>query len=48
MRDFNHTVNVLVKAFLNGTLIHTDACGCAAGNIKNEFNKQEEKFYKTL
>jgi hypothetical protein len=33
MRDFNHTVNVLVKAFLNGTLLHGDCAACAVGNI---------------
>lgn len=33
MRDFNHTVNVLVKAYLNDTLTHGDDCGCAVGNL---------------
>lgn len=33
MRDFNHTVNVLVQAYLNNTLIHNDCAACAVGNI---------------
>ena len=33
MRDFNHTVNVLVKAFLNDTLEHENCAACAVGNI---------------
>jgi hypothetical protein len=33
MRDFNHTVNVLVKAYLNSELRHGDCEACAVGNI---------------
>jgi hypothetical protein len=33
MRDFNHTVNVLVQAYLNDTLKHMDCAACAVGNI---------------
>ncbi len=35
MRDFNHTVNVLVKAYLNDTLSHGVCDRCAVGNIVN-------------
>lgn len=33
MRDFNHTVNVLVRAYIDGTLLHNDCAACAVGNI---------------
>jgi len=33
MRDFNHSVNVLVKAYLNDTLVNGHPCGCAVGNL---------------
>lgn len=33
MRDFNHTVNILVQAYLNGTLEHGNCKACAVGNI---------------
>lgn len=33
MRDFNHTIDVLVKSYLNDTLQHCNTCGCAVGNI---------------
>jgi hypothetical protein len=33
MRNFNHTINVLVKAYLNDTLQHGDCAACAVGNI---------------
>jgi hypothetical protein len=33
MRDFNHTVNVLVKAYLNDTLRHNNCYACAVGNM---------------
>lgn len=33
MRDFNHTVNVLVKAYLGGKLAHRICTACAVGNI---------------
>lgn len=33
MKDFNYTVNVLVKAYLNNTLRHTDCAACAVGNM---------------
>lgn len=33
MRDFNHTIGGLVKAYLNGTLKHGDCDACAVGNI---------------
>lgn len=36
MRDFNHTVNVLVKAYLNDTLVHGNCYACAVGNIVAE------------
>lgn len=33
MRDFNHTVNVLVKAYFNGFLIKMSCKACAVGNL---------------
>lgn len=33
MRDFNHTIGVLVKAFIEGTLAHGTCQACAVGNI---------------
>lgn len=33
MRDFNHSVNVLVKAYLNNTLAHSTCYACAVGNL---------------
>lgn len=33
MRDFNHTVNVLVQAFLNDTLEQCNCYACAVGNL---------------
>lgn len=33
MRDFHHTVNVLVQGYLNGTLEHGVCTACAVGNI---------------
>lgn len=33
MRDFNHSVNILVQAYLNDTLKHGDCRACAVGNI---------------
>lgn len=33
MRDFNHTVSVLVKAFFEDTLVHGNCYACAVGNI---------------
>lgn len=33
MRDFNHSVNVLVKAYLNDTLEHDNCSACAVGNL---------------
>jgi hypothetical protein len=33
MRDFNHSVNVLVQAYLNNTLQHGNCYACAVGNI---------------
>lgn len=33
MRDFNYTVNVLVKAYLNNELAHRSCTACAVGNI---------------
>lgn len=33
MRDFNHTVNVLVKSYLEHTLFHGSCAACAVGNI---------------
>lgn len=39
MRDFNHTVNVLVKAYLNDTLVKGNYCQCAVGNLIQEAHK---------
>lgn len=36
MRDFNHTVDVLVKAYLNNTLQHASCGACAVGNMVEE------------
>lgn len=36
MRDFNHTVNVLVKAYLNDTLQRGNCYACAVGNMVAE------------
>lgn len=33
MRDFNHSVNVLVNAYLNDTLKHEDCSACVVGNL---------------
>ena len=33
MRDFNHTINILVQAYLNNTLKKGDCSACAVGNI---------------
>lgn len=33
MRDFNHTIGVLVKAYLNDTLRHDNCYACAVGNM---------------
>jgi len=33
MRDFSHTVNVLVKAFMDGTLQISNCAACAVGNM---------------
>lgn len=33
MRNFEHTVNVLVQAYLNDTLEHRNCTACAVGNI---------------
>jgi hypothetical protein len=33
MRDFHYTVNVLVKAYLNDTLEHSNCGACAVGNM---------------
>lgn len=33
MRDFHYTVNVLVKAYLNDTLEHSNCFACAVGNM---------------
>jgi hypothetical protein len=33
MRNFNHTVNVLVQAYFNDTLQHYNCHACAVGNI---------------
>lgn len=38
MRDFNHTVNVLVKAYLKGTLEHGNCFACAVGNLVTDAN----------
>lgn len=32
-KDFNNTINILVKAYLNGTLKHGNYSACAVGNI---------------
>lgn len=36
MRNFNHTVDVLVKAYFKGELEHGDCAKCAVGNIIHE------------
>lgn len=33
LKKFNHTVNVLLKAYLNDTLQHSNCHACAVGNI---------------
>lgn len=33
MRDFNHSVSVLVTAYLNGTLQNMNCYACAVGNL---------------
>lgn len=33
MRDFNHSVNVLVKGYLDDTLKHGNCYACAVGNL---------------
>jgi hypothetical protein len=33
MRNFEHSVNVLVQAYLNDTLEHLNCCACAVGNL---------------
>ena len=33
MRDFHKTIDILVKAYLNNTLKHSDCKFCAVGNI---------------
>src|SRR5690606_29396059 len=33
MRDFNHTINILARAYLNNTLRRGDCRACAVGNI---------------
>lgn len=38
MRDFNHSVNVLVKAYLNNTLEHGNCHACAVGNLIADAN----------
>lgn len=30
---FEHSVDVLVKAYFDGTLVHGDFCACAVGNL---------------
>lgn len=30
---FDHTISILVKAYLNGTLEHGNYCACAVGNL---------------
>ena len=30
---FNRTIGILVKAYQNDTLVHSDPCGCAVGNL---------------
>jgi len=36
---FNETVSILVRAYLNDTLIHGDCCACAVGNIISDGGK---------
>jgi hypothetical protein len=33
LEKFHHTVGILVKAYLNDTLVHQDCKACAVGNI---------------
>lgn len=49
MRNFNHTMDVLVKAYLNNTLMHMECHACAVGNIINDalpFSDLERKELK--
>jgi len=46
MRNFNHSVNVLVKAYLNNWLIHRKCTACAVGNLISEGNPEEYDFYQ--
>lgn len=39
MRDFYHSVNILVKAYLNDTLQHGNCYACAIGNMVADSNK---------
>lgn len=42
---FYKSVNILQKAYFNGTLSHGDPCGCAVGNlVKANNNVQKSKF----
>lgn len=52
MRDFNHSVNVLVKAYLDNTLVKALCSKCAVGNLIAEgdpnynFYKHYESWYR--
>jgi len=35
---FNKTISILVNAYLKVTLIHSDACACAIGNLIAAYN----------
>jgi len=35
---FDKTINILVNAYLKGTLIHSFSCACAVGNLVAAYN----------
>lgn len=39
LKKFNHTVNVLLKAYLNDTLQHGNCFACAVGNLIKDARK---------
>lgn len=46
MRDFNHSVSVLVQAYLNDTLEHGDCTACVVGNLIKASGYKLEKDYR--
>jgi hypothetical protein len=43
MRDFKHSVNVLVRAYMNDTLEHFNCYACAVGNLVSDAMGYEYK-----